>query len=82
MYSANRMNFLCVYKSRDNFIKACSLRKNATQESFICDIKLFGSEIGFTVNRLCFCCRNVTFLIAMITASYPGYLPRHADFIT
>ena len=67
MYSTNRMNLLCVYKSRESrlFMKPIllklvnTLRQNSTQESFICDIKLFGSEIGFTVNRLCFCCRNV-----------------------
>ena len=52
------MNLFCVHKNREshatvhkaNYIKACFLTKNSIQESFICDIQLFGFEIGFTVN--------------------------------
>ena len=47
------MNLLCVNKGRESrlFIKLLYFTKNSIQESFICDIKLFGSEIGISVNR-------------------------------
>ena len=89
MYSTNRMNLICVYKSRESrlFMKPIllklvnTLRQNSTQESFICDIKLFGSGIGFTMHSASVV-EMLTFLIAMITTSCPGYLLCHADFIT
>ena len=44
----NRESRATVHKA--NYIKACFLTKNSIQESFICDIQLFGFEIGFIVN--------------------------------
>ena len=49
-FNSNEINLLCVHKDREYYSGLFPL-ENSPLESFICGIKLFGSEMGFTVNN-------------------------------
>ena len=50
VFNSNEINLLCMHKGREYYSGLFPL-ENSPLESFICGIKLFGSEMGFTVNN-------------------------------
>ena len=50
VFNLNEINLLCVHKGREYYSGLFPL-ENSPLESFSCGIKLFGSEMGFTVNN-------------------------------